>query len=342
MSNCLQDLARKYLDAGVSIHPLRVDGTKSPALPSWHPYCERLATDAEIEQWFNRPAGIGLICGTISRGLEVIDFDMWQTFWPWFSQLDRGLQSRLAVVETPGGWHVFYRCVEICGSRKLAMWEEPRGVYQREHGNREGTNFESIGKGVRIETRGERAYVVGEGSPIETHASGLPYVHYCGPYLTDIQQVEPEQRRHMWASAMAFDCTRNRQSKAILRARRKAKQEVYGEYRSDEKEPWTWFDSHGPAIIDTMEADGWAMNGDGASLRRPGKTCGVSAVVSQNDAGEEVLTVFSTSAGSLSPINGEAHASFGKFALLVKLKFGGDRKAAARHVRGIMRNCHAS
>ena len=103
-------LAVEYRDAGISIIPLRLDGSKAPAVTSWTPYRERLATDAELDQWFDRPQGIGLVCGTVSGGLEVIDFDDGSLFEPW-RQMVKPIVEKLPVVETGGGgWHVLCRC----------------------------------------------------------------------------------------------------------------------------------------------------------------------------------------------------------------------------------------
>lgn len=335
----LLHVATKYVDAGIGVLPLRF-GSKAPALAGWQPYQNRLPSRAELEAWFDHyPAqvGIGMICGRVSGGLEVIDFDMAELFWPWVSNIGDAFNS-LAIVETPsGGWHAIYRCRAVTGNRKLAMWEAVSGLSEREHNYRSGTKLESIGKGVRIETRGEGGYVVAEGSPCRTHLNGLPYVQAFGPILPNVREISPSTREHLWKAAMEFDCSIDKKSAALQRARRMVKKQMLGELRRDESAPWTWFDYHGPPILETLSKQGWTTT-DGRTLTRPGKTFGTSAVVSVNEAGEEVLTVYSTSVGCLSPINGQAHASFGKFNLLVQTEFGGDRRAAASHVNGLMRD----
>src|SRR5436305_580206 len=87
------DHAIEYLRAGFSLIPIRRDGSKAPAgnlLPrkiidpdtgkcksTWDPFKERLPTEDELRSWFDRqdPLGIALICGAVSRHLELIDFD---------------------------------------------------------------------------------------------------------------------------------------------------------------------------------------------------------------------------------------------------------------------------
>ena len=87
--------AKRYVAAGLSIIPIAADGTKAPCSellpyepardgerprPSWNPFRSRLPTRSELMAWF-RPGhaetlcGIGVVCGVISGGLEVIDFE---------------------------------------------------------------------------------------------------------------------------------------------------------------------------------------------------------------------------------------------------------------------------
>jgi putative DNA primase/helicase len=53
-------IALEYAAAGISVIPVRLDGSKAPAAKSWTEYQERIATPEEIESWFERPFGIGL------------------------------------------------------------------------------------------------------------------------------------------------------------------------------------------------------------------------------------------------------------------------------------------
>jgi hypothetical protein len=65
-------LATEYRDAGISIFPIRLDGSKGPALDSWKPYHSRIANDDELSEWFSLGChGIGLVYGLISGVLEV-------------------------------------------------------------------------------------------------------------------------------------------------------------------------------------------------------------------------------------------------------------------------------
>ena len=50
--------------AGLSVLPIRADGTKAPAISSWKEYQSRIATPAELDVWFKaNNVGLGLIAG---------------------------------------------------------------------------------------------------------------------------------------------------------------------------------------------------------------------------------------------------------------------------------------
>lgn len=91
-SNPTLDAALAYLAAGLSLAPVRRDGSKAPdgkllplvwdetegkEVPTWDPFQERLPTGAEVRGWFGRPGppGIGVVGGRVSGNLEQIDFD---------------------------------------------------------------------------------------------------------------------------------------------------------------------------------------------------------------------------------------------------------------------------
>ncbi len=299
-------LATEYRDAGISVIPLRLDGSKSPAISSWTPYQERFATDDELEQWFRRPAGIGMVCGSVSGGLEVIDFDEPSLFEPW-RQMVIPIVERLPVVETGGGgWHVLYCCNEIGGNVKIAV--DP-----------------SRKKQTLIETRGEGGYIVAEGSPCSVHLSGLPYVQYSGPYLPTVPTITADERRELWKAARTFD----KRGEAFTR-------------KLSEKYTRTTVAHSGtthPVVTDfnnrscwesILHPAGWNSR-DGIHWTRPGKDFGTSAKVVIADDGSELLTVFSGNAGPLSP-NG-SHRFLSKFNAWALLAFGGDNRAAFKAAR---------
>ena len=309
------DYAMEYLSAGISVLPLRCDGSKGPAISAWKELQSRLATHSEARKWFIEPVGIGVITGKVSGNLEVIDFDMHQLLAPTLSLLPKPLVEKLSIYETPGGWHVIYRCEAISGNTKIAMWEP---VVTPSRGRSYGPP--ECGKVVRIETRGEGGYIVAEGSSLATHSSGLPYCHYMGPRLETVQTISREERKQLWLACNEFDLS-NQKEQSVAQVQRKLMPSQSKQV--DIESPWDWFDIVGNWDWILLPL-GWKKCGD-RSYTRPGKQHGVSAVVFENN-GIELLKVYSTS------VAGSEFKSLGKFNALAEYKFNGDRTEAARFV----------
>ena len=107
-SNPTLDAALAYVRAGLSVVPIKRDGSKAPAAGSWKQFMARLPTDAELRGWFDRPdpPGVAVLGGVASGGLECIDFDVQaESIYPqWRELVDAeapGLADRLSVVRTP-------------------------------------------------------------------------------------------------------------------------------------------------------------------------------------------------------------------------------------------------
>lgn len=302
--NSTHRLATEYRDAGISVIPLRLDGSKALAMRSGErkAYESRLATDEELSQWFARPAGVGLLCGSVSGGLEVLDFDDGELYPPWQRMVSH-IVERLPVVETPsGGWHVLYRCDEIGGSNKIAM--DP-----------------SRQKSTLIETRGEGGYIVAEGSHCDTHATGLPYVQYSGPYLPTIPRITTDERRQLWAAARTFD-RRGEDFRRKLAAKY-ARQSQPRSQQGTHPVVAAWCERHNWA--DLLTSAGWTST-DGEHWTRPGKRYGTSARLVLSADGVELLTVFSGNCGPLSPAG--SYRTWGLYDAWAAIEHGGDNRAA--------------
>src|SRR5262245_59075806 len=117
------NIARRYLEAGLSVLPIALDGSKAPAWPDlprqwneaekkfkhvWEPFQTRRATAAELRQWFDRsrPVGIGIACGAVSGNLVVLDFETQAAYDRWLGRLAAPhpeVLDRCPLVLTPGG-----------------------------------------------------------------------------------------------------------------------------------------------------------------------------------------------------------------------------------------------
>ncbi len=233
-ATAVERIAFEYVDAHISVIPLLTDGSKGPALPIGQPqvYAQRLPTPEELHAWFGDPLrvyGIALKCGGISLGLEAFVVDMQQLLSPLLSLLPVALRNKLSIVETPGGWHLIYRCRRYSGNHKIASWEAASSLSQKANGHREATGFKSIGKGVRIESRGEGGFIVAVGSPCSVDASGLPYCHAFGPRPPHFQHITEEERALLWNAARSFDCrgpSERRESARVQAALRQLKRPI--------------------------------------------------------------------------------------------------------------------
>jgi hypothetical protein len=133
------NIFQKYLSLGLSVIPCK---DKIP-LFSWKKYQTEFATQEEAANWSGQ---IACICGAISSGLVVLDFDTknGDHFNPWMELLTLQapeILSKIAIEKTPsGGYHVVFRTGYLIKNVKLA-WKA---------GNNQAT----------IETRGEGGYFV--------------------------------------------------------------------------------------------------------------------------------------------------------------------------------------
>lgn len=297
--------ALALLRAGISAVPIACDGTKRPAV-AWKAYQSRLATEEEARRWWGgqRPHGIAAICGEVSGGLELIDFDRLtdETYPAWCRLIEEscpGLLERLIVVRTPrrpvGGMHVWYRFPGIRqGNQKLAS--DP-GAPSDER--------------TLIETRGEGGYALLPGGPDAVHQCGRPY-EYLADSLADVPTISADDRDFLLAAARSFDRTEPAYEPTPKSApgldlrpgddfdRRATWEQVLGEHR------WK------PVM----------QCGDEVRWARPGKDKGWSATTGhcKGADGADLLRVFSSSADPL-----QMGKAYGKFRAYAVLNFGGDK-----------------
>src|SRR4051812_37179590 len=79
----LGNTARTGLSQGISIVPPMQDGSKSPlsvnvgGKMTWEGFQHEHASPDLVDRWYGeeRRTGIGFVCGSISRGLELFEFD---------------------------------------------------------------------------------------------------------------------------------------------------------------------------------------------------------------------------------------------------------------------------
>lgn len=304
---------RAYWNAGLSVIPIRGDGSKEPELPAGDDVLNRRrrATLVEIESWLSGPwQGVGVLGGPVSGGLEVIDFDRADLFPPWSAMIQveaPGLVERLTINKTPNGWHVAYRCPDhIEGNLKLARELDPAAPPDKPRPRN------------LIETRGSGGYVLAPGCPSCCHDSGRPYLHHSGPSLANVSTITEAERDLLIECAARFNTWTPPERPVPPRPSSAAVGDRPGDV----------FNARG-GWPEAFGASGWRYcrpTGGLDGWTRPGKARGISATTGlRSDCGKDLLVVFSTNAYPL-----EAEHSYSKFAVYTLLQHNGDWAAAAR------------
>jgi len=261
MSNIIQK-AKEYSKAGLSIIPTTTD--KRPALKEWTSYQSNIMTAEEIDRLFTGAGGIGIVCGNVSGGLEVIDVDTKNdttgTLWEEFRRLlEDNLPEtfkELIIARTKsGGYHIYYRCDTIETNKQLAKKQN---------------------KEVLIETRGERGYVMAPPSPNYKYLQGEP---------TNTPRISTEERDLIFKIARHFNELPEQQKKV------RDTQPTFNNLSS----PFEAYNTSGD-VVGLLQSKGWKIvnhRGERINLLRGGSTD--SKTSGNYHTGLRKLKIFSTS-----------------------------------------------
>jgi hypothetical protein len=306
----IQDAALSAHDAGISVIPIRSDGTKRPPF-EWKAYQSDRPERALVETWFRNGqySGFAGIGGAVSGGLEILDFDDAATYQVFLDTGEAiGLGDLLTWIRwgyeerTPAeGTHLLYRCDAVGGNDKLARRLNPDGSVT-----------------VLIETRAEGGYAILAPSNGTTHPTGKPWRMVSGGPST-ISSVTAEERAMLFALARSFD---EMPSETHHEARgEQATPDGVNRPGDDFRAKHATLD----AFRDIIEPHGWVLThrrGDVGYFRRPGKTEGWSASFGHN--GGDWFYVW-TSSTTFEPERG-----YNPFSTYAHLNHGGDFAEAAR------------
>ena len=264
MSNEIKEKAKEYLKAGLSVIPTKEK--KQPAIP-WKLYQSQRLTEEEVERVFNgsNVIGLGIICGAISGGLEVIDvdtkYDTTGTLWEELRGLIESnlpeLYKRLVIAHTKnGGYHIYYRCNSIAGNLKLST---------------------KLNKEVLIETRGEGGYVIAPPTVGYKYIQGDP---------GKIPTISTDERDRLFNISRSFNELDEVKPKVTTNN---------PTYNSTGLSPFEDYNERGD-ILALLESRGWKVvnqQGQRINLLRPGSTDSHSS--GNYHTGLKVLRVFSSS-----------------------------------------------
>jgi hypothetical protein len=314
VNNILQ-AALDLHDAGCSVVPARTDGSKAP-IGSWKQYQVTRPTRDEVIEWFkDGHEGIGIITGSVSGNLEMLEAEGCAVHDGLFEQakdlaINSGLEEIWNVLVsgyvemTPsGGLHFLYRIADepVPGNTKVAR--------------RPGEN-DSVQ--VLFETRGQGGFVVTAPSQGATHPSGNPWVLLTGSPAT-IPMFSMEEREAIHTVFKTLDSMPARDSFATA---------LLNSSQSDESKPGTDFNNKATwdeILIPVGWTKGYTAKGH-TLWTRPNKSSSLGySASSKEETGN--LYVFSTSTIF------EAEKPYSKFAAYAAIHHGNDFKAAARDLR---------
>jgi len=329
MTNLLAD-ARRLTAAGISVIPLR-QGSKTPGIPKWAPYQERIATDAELSAWFGPGStyGLAIVTGAVSGNLEMTEIE--GRALPLLGDVmqlagDSGLGPLMQKVggwleKSPsGGLHWFYRLPEVpAGNTKVAR--------------RKATADELVanpGEKVKVlsETRGEHGYVVAAPTDYGT-AGRWEIIGAGGPHSMPTLTAEEREDFHTLLGTMGDQDAAPEPGRGtpvtVFAAPAGPTNGIFDGLRpgDDFNERTSW--------EQLLEPAGWTkafdFPGGGIAWRRPGKKdYGISASTGRDPEADR-LFVFSTSTElpDNQPID--------KFGYYTLMNHNGDFSAASRALK---------
>lgn len=176
--------ALAYLAGGLSIIPV---GPRKKPLLKWTPFQEKPATLEQIKVWarFHSLAGFAVVCGGVSGGLTIIDFDVDGFYERWAALVGELAQALPTQRTGGGGYQVAFRSILKTKNDKLA-WAPANNTAGRE---------------TAIETRGEGGYAVLP--PSFCHLAEKRGKRHQHPYqvlqgdFAKIPSITTEQARHL-------------------------------------------------------------------------------------------------------------------------------------------------
>lgn len=323
-SNPIYPAAVELHRHGITVIPIRADGSKVPAIKGWP---EHATTEDELGDWFIRPMGatgprftaLGIVTGPISGNLELAEIEGdYAELLPDLVKLAdeagaRAVWDKVTAgwleISPSGGYHWFYRVdgPDVAGNQKLAQ-DDP--IYD-DQGRKSVPTI--------AETRGARGYVVGAPTAGAAHATGKPWTRLRGGPAT-MAVLTPEERDQFTSLFRMLD--QSPKTAAVEERPRPHRDPEDGLSPGDDyenKTSWT----------DILEPHGWSLamvRGNTHYWTRPGKQFGISATTG-NAEDRDRLYVFSSSTEF------ETEVPYTKFGAYTLLSHEGDHSKAAAALR---------
>lgn len=277
---------------GLQFMPVKAN--KLPIIKGWQ--------QSEIKHDLSNCEAVGLVCGQLSGGLEIIDVDvkydltgkLFDNYKRLIHKTDPNLLSKLVIQSTKGGgFHVIYRCSKIEGNLKLANRhttdEEKQKTYDETYRAelkkstddikaREIASKASKNDKVRVllETRGEGGYIM----CYPSDGYKLIYGDYYG-----INEITPDERDLLHGIARQF----NQVFEEIVVPKKDISQKASG------LSPFDDYNKRGD-VVGLLQNHGWKIvtqKGRKTVFLRPGQTTSQSSGNFDHD--KNWFSVFTTS-----------------------------------------------
>jgi hypothetical protein len=333
--------AREYGEAGLSVIPVRADGSKAPDLRSWRTYITQRSTPDEHAAWFDPDrrggprTGIGVIFGEVSGNSEMIEIEP--------RALAEGYLDKVTeIAEASGlgemwkqvtnGWvrqsgggglhfHVRVEGAPVKGNTKLAARPARDDELTPSQLAQFVKNPGKVFPAVLIETRGAGGFAVVEPSHGRVHPTSNPYTRVTGSPAT-IPTISAEYYAALHSLLRAVDEMPVKDTPAS------APRDMRAPLPGGLLRPGDDYENKADWGADILTPAGWTFvhqHGRTGLWCRPGKDRGISATTG-HAADRDRLYVFSTSTEF------EAETPYTKFGAYALLQHGGDFKAAAREL----------
>lgn len=284
----------EYLHEFTGLQFMPVKANKMPIIRGWQ-------TSSDIHPLSNCEA-VGLVCGRLSDGLEVIDVDakysldglLFENYKKAVHREDPKLLEKLVVAKTKnGGYHLIYRCATISGNLKLAnrptTKEEKQITYNAMYEKMLSDSKPDVEAKAKAEKAAENDKVRvlletrGEGGYIACHpTNGYELIHrdWYG-----IMEITPEERETLHSVARTFHSVKPEieipKTKSTVRTKGISPCDDYNE-RGD--------------VVQLLQDHGWVVvsqKGQKTIFLRPGQT--TSQTSGNYDHGKKWFSVFTTS-----------------------------------------------
>lgn len=301
-----------YLEGIVPL-PVNRYRQKAPAVSSWTQYQTQMPSKEQVLEWFSKADGVGVLCGSISGNLLMIELEgraaTLQTIdllthrakenniLDLFEKLNSGYVER----SPSGGLHWLLKSEgAIPGNEKFARRIDENGVIS-----------------VLAESRGEGGFVVTAPTPGICHPTGNGWNIIRGnpKAIPTFTEEEVDALRELFIS---LDEMPKEQFKEPITRTRVEGSTLPG----DDFNARTSWD-------EILIPDGWTkLHTDSmgkTDWRRPGKDYGISATT--NYQGNDLFHIFTSSVAL------DSDRSYSKFAYIALTKFGGDFGSCANALR---------